>query len=64
MIVRNPNQRVAVLVDVQNLHYSAKNLFKAKISFENLLKLAVRNRPLVRAIAYVIHSENAKENSF
>lgn len=27
MITRYPDQRIAILVDVQNLYYSAKNLF-------------------------------------
>lgn len=65
MIVRNPNQRVAVLVDVQNLYYSAKNLYGAKINFKNLLRLAVRDRILTRAIAYVINADpNAEDNEF
>lgn len=64
MIVRNPNQRVAVLVDVQNLYYSAKNLHRAKINFKNLLKLAVYKRVLVRAVAYVIDAEPGEENEF
>lgn len=57
MIFRNPNQRVAVLVDVQNLYYSAKNLYAARINFKNLLKLAVSDRILTRAIAYVIKAD-------
>jgi uncharacterized LabA/DUF88 family protein len=65
MIVRNPDQRVAVLVDVQNLYYSAKNKYKARINFKNLLKLAVQERILIRAIAYVIQADpTAKENEF
>src|SRR5687767_2015687 len=65
MIVRNPNQRIAVLVDVQNLYYSAKNLYGAKINFKGLLKLAVRDRVLTRAIAYVINADpNAEDNEF
>ncbi|BCX14053.1 MAG: NYN domain-containing protein [Candidatus Dojkabacteria bacterium] len=65
MIVRNKDQRVAVLVDVQNLYYSAKHLYSARINFKNLLKLSVKNRLLTRAIAYVITSEeNAKEKEF
>jgi uncharacterized LabA/DUF88 family protein len=65
MIVRHPNQRVAVLVDVQNLYYSAKNLYQARISFKNLLDLAVSGRTLVRAIAYVIHADmGTKEMNF
>ena len=61
MIVRNPDQRVAVLVDVQNVYYSARNLFNTKVNFKALLKHVVHDRLLVRAIAYVIHDPSAGE---
>jgi uncharacterized LabA/DUF88 family protein len=65
MIVRNKDQRVAVLVDVQNLYYSARNLYSSRISFKNLLQVAVANRVLTRAIAYVIKSDESNgENEF
>jgi len=65
MIVRNPDQRVVVLVDVQNLYYSAKNLYKSRVHFKNLLHLVLQKRLLVRAIAYVIKADpNEKENEF
>ncbi len=65
MIVRNPDQRVAVLVDIQNLYYSAKNLYKSRVNFKNLLALAVQKRVLVRAIAYVVNADpTEKENEF
>lgn len=64
MIVKNPDQRVAVLVDVQNLYYSAKNLYKARVNYKNLLKLIVKDRLLVRAIAYVIRAEESRESDF
>lgn len=64
MIVRNPDQRIAVVVDVQNLYYSAKHLYKAKISFKNLLKAVVLERKLVRAIAYVIEANPGEKNEF
>lgn len=65
MIVRNKDQRVAVLVDVQNLYYSAKHIYQARINFKNLLSLVVDERLLTRAIAYVITSEeNKKEQEF
>lgn len=64
MIVRNKDQRVAILVDVQNLYYSAKNLHKAKINFKNLLKLAVGDRILTRALAYVINAQPGEDNEF
>lgn len=65
MIVKNPDQRVAVLVDVQNLYYSAKNLYKSRVNFKNLLNLVLHGRILTRAIAYVIKADpNEKENEF
>ncbi|MCL4375032.1 NYN domain-containing protein [Patescibacteria group bacterium] len=65
MIVRNKNQRVAVLVDVQNLYYSAKNLYQSRVNFKNLLNLVVAGRVLTRAIAYVIKADpNEKEHEF
>lgn len=64
MIVKNKNQRVAVLVDVQNLYYSAKHLYKAKMNFKRLLETAVAGRALTRAIAYVIKADVEKEKDF
>lgn len=64
MIVKNPDQRVVVLVDVQNLYYSARNLYQSRVNFKNLLKLVLAGRTLTRAIAYVIKSEEGKEEDF
>ncbi len=60
MIYRNPQQRLVVLVDVQNLYYSAKNLYNAKVNYKKLLELAVKERILIRAIAYVIKSDTVE----
>ena len=57
-------QRVGVFVDVQNMYYSAKNLFDAKVSFSEVLKEAVNGRRLVRAFAYVIKAEVGAEQDF
>jgi uncharacterized LabA/DUF88 family protein len=64
MIYRNPQQRVAVLVDVQNLYYSAKNIYNAHVSYKSLLALTVGSRILTRAIAYVIRTPQRVEESF
>jgi uncharacterized LabA/DUF88 family protein len=64
MIVRNKDQRVAVLVDIQNLYYSAKNLYNARVNYKNLLSTVVQDRLLVRAIAYVIKADEGKESEF
>jgi uncharacterized LabA/DUF88 family protein len=55
---------VAVLVDVQNMYYSGKNLFNVRINYKNLLQTVVQKRILVRAIAYVINPDDTKENVF
>ncbi len=57
-------QRVGVFVDVQNLYYSAKYLYNTKVNFKEILKEAVRNRKLIRAIAYGIRAEMKEEETF
>lgn len=57
-------QRVAVFVDVSNLYHSAKNLYRKKVSFPALLKLAVGDRKLVRAIAYVVKADIGEQTKF
>ena len=62
--VKHPDQRVAVFVDIQNMYYSGKNLFNRKVNFGMLLKKAVNNRKLVRALAYVIKADMPEEQGF
>jgi len=57
-------QRVGVFVDVQNMYYSAKNMYKAKVNFAQILKEGVNNRSLVRAMAYVIKADIKEEKNF
>ena len=61
---RHKNQRIGVFVDVQNMYYSAKNLYKAKANFRTILKDAVAGRNIIRAIAYVIKADVKDENTF
>jgi len=63
-IIKHKDQRVAVLVDVQNMYHSAKNIFGARVNFKEVLKTAVGLRKLIRAVAYVIHTETPEEKSF
>lgn len=53
----HPAQRVGVFVDVQNIYHSAKNLYHSRVNFEQLIRTLTANRPLVRAVAYVVKSE-------
>ncbi len=57
-------QRVAVFVDIQNMYYSAKNLYKKKVNFGEILRIAIGDRKLVRAIAYVIKADVEQEGNF
>lgn len=57
-------QRVGVLVDIQNLYYSAKVLHKKKVNFGQVLKTATGDRKLIRAIAYGISTLEGQEEKF
>lgn len=57
-------QRVGVLVDIQNLYYSARVLFSKKVNFKNVLIDATSGRKLVRAIAYGIKTVEGQEEKF
>ena len=57
-------QRVGVFVDVQNLYYSAKNLYNSKVNYAEILKAAVGSRTLVRAFAYVVKADVDTESTF
>jgi uncharacterized LabA/DUF88 family protein len=63
-MIKHKEQRVGVFVDVQNLYYSAKNLYQAKVNFGKVLEEAVAGRKLVRAVAYVIKAPNSLEDNF
>ncbi len=62
--MKNPNQRIAIFIDVQNLYYSARALYEKKVNFGEVLKLGTADRQLIRAIAYTIRAESPEEQSF
>lgn len=64
MIIKHAGQRVAVLIDVQNLYHSARNLYQARVNFGAILKLGVSNRSLIRAFAYVVRTKTGEEKPF
>lgn len=55
--------RVGLFVDVQNMFYGAKE-FNARLDFSKLLKRAVGNRRLIKAIAYVVQSPEVDQTGF
>ena len=63
-MIKHKEQRVGVLVDVSNMYHSAKNLYKKRVNFKEILKDAVAGRKLIRATAYVIKTETEEESYF
>ncbi|MFC1609046.1 NYN domain-containing protein [Patescibacteria group bacterium] len=57
-------QRIGMLVDIQNLYYSARVLYKKKVNFKNVLMSGVANRKLIRAMAYGIKTLEGSEEKF
>jgi uncharacterized LabA/DUF88 family protein len=64
MLKKPKEQRVEVLIDVQNLYYSARNLYGAKVNFDAILKKAISGRKFVRAFAYVVRTKTGEEKPF
>ncbi|MEA3293000.1 MAG: NYN domain-containing protein [Patescibacteria group bacterium] len=64
MIIRHKEQRVAILIDVQNLYHSAKNIYNARVNFKEILKLGIGGRKLIRAFAYVVKTKAGEEKPF
>ena len=58
------NQRIGVFIDVQNMYYSARQLYKGKVNFNVVLTEAIAGRQLIRAIAYVIKADVKDEGIF
>ncbi|MCD4693977.1 NYN domain-containing protein [bacterium] len=63
-MIKHREQRVCILVDVANMYHSAKNLYKKKVNFKEILKTAISGRKLIRAMAYVVKTESGEEGSF
>ncbi|MFC1517628.1 NYN domain-containing protein [Candidatus Margulisiibacteriota bacterium] len=58
------HQRVGVLVDVQNLFYSARHQYKAKVNFARLLDTVVDGRRMIRSLAYVVQTKEIDQSNF
>ena len=55
--------RVGVFIDVQNMYYGARQL-KGKLDFDALREAAVRERRLIKAVAYVVESKEIDQSGF
>ncbi|HMN19289.1 MAG TPA: NYN domain-containing protein [Candidatus Moranbacteria bacterium] len=63
-MIRTKEQRVGVLVDIQNLYHSAKAIYGKKVNFQKVLEEAVGGRILIRAIGYGISTQEGQESKF
>lgn len=63
-VIKHKQQRVGIFIDAQNIYHCAKNLYRKKVNFPEVVKKALGDRQLIRAIAYVITSETGEEQSF
>lgn len=63
-VIKHREQRVGLLIDTQNMYHSARNLYASRVNFKEVLKIAVNNRKLIRAIAYGIKTETQEEKTF
>lgn len=63
-VIKHKEQRVGIYIDAQNLYHSGKNLYHSKVNFGQIVKDALSDRKVVRAVAYVIATESGEENAF
>ncbi len=57
------NQRIGIFIDIQNLYHSAKNLYRGRVNYKELIKNLTKNRRLIRALGYVVKSETTAQTS-
>jgi len=58
------DQRVAFLIDTQNMYHSAKHIHGARLAFAKVVDVIADHRPIIRAIAYVAKSKTGEEQAF
>jgi uncharacterized LabA/DUF88 family protein len=58
------HRRVGVFIDVQNMYYSARNIYGSKVNFGNIVLKTLGDQRLVRAIAYTVSTKTGEELPF
>lgn len=64
LVLDTSTRRVGVFIDVQNMYYSARNIYGCKVNFGAIVKVVVGNQKLIRAIAYTISTKTGDEKPF
>lgn len=57
-------EKIALFVDAQNLYYSARMGYAAKVNYEKLMKLITGNRKLAKAYAYIVQAPDGDVKPF
>uniref|UniRef100_A0A7C4XBW9 NYN domain-containing protein n=1 Tax=candidate division WOR-3 bacterium TaxID=2052148 RepID=A0A7C4XBW9_UNCW3 len=57
-------ENIAIFVDSQNLYYSARMAYGAKVNYEKLLRLIVGERNLIKAYAYIVQPPDGDVKPF
>lgn len=63
-MLETKHRRVGVFIDIQNMYYSARNLYGQKVNFLNIVKAATGDQQLIRAIAYGVSTKTGDETAF
>lgn len=53
-----------MFIDVQNMYYSARNIYGSKVNFGNIVKAGAGSQKLIRAVAYTISTKTGDELPF
>lgn len=57
-------EKVAIFVDVQNVYYTTRQVFKRNFDYNRFWSQVTRNRQVVTAIAYAIDRQDRKQIEF
>lgn len=56
-LIANPEHRIGIFLDVQNLYHSAKNLYGSRVNYKELIQGLATGRKIIRVLAYVVTSD-------
>ena len=57
-------QKVTLLVDVQNIYYTTRQIFNCNFDYNEFWAEATANRKVIKAIAYAIDRGDEKQRQF
>ncbi len=57
-------ETVAILVDVQNIYYTTKSVYKRNFDYNKFWAEVTRNRNVMKAVAYAIDRGDEKQRQF